>query len=203
MKINEIFRSFSKNPDDDIKKKLDMYFTLSGSYSKVEIKDGIVNVSGDIELKNTRIIKILPVKFGEVSGSFRCERNNLGTLEGCPTIVGSHFSCGYNRLNVLNHGPKEVGKNYNFYGNNIFTLDGLPNYAGGVMKFDYFDTSPLLKILFVKGIRLIELIGVDNNQSEADQVSSIVNKYLGKGKAGALQCAAELAKAGFKGNAKR
>jgi hypothetical protein len=35
-----------------------------------------------------------------------------------------------------------------------------------------------------------------------EPVNSIMNKYLGQGKPGAIKCAAELIKAGFKDNAR-
>jgi len=43
--------------------------------------DGTVDVDGDVYLSDTKLTK-LPLKFGYVSGSFRCAWNQLTSLEG-------------------------------------------------------------------------------------------------------------------------
>jgi hypothetical protein len=87
--------------------------------------DGLVDVDCDIDLSKKGLTE-LPLKFGEVTGFFNCDKNKLNTLEGSPHTVGSYFSCDENQLNSLEFAPKSVG---DFYcrDNNIRSFEGLVN----------------------------------------------------------------------------
>ena len=60
------------------------------------VVDGLVNVDGDVDLRNKYLTKI-PIKFGRVSGGFYCNSNKLVSLEGAPQSVGSDFDCHSNK----------------------------------------------------------------------------------------------------------
>jgi len=76
--------------------------------------DGSIDVDGNVELSYSGLVKI-PLNFNKVSGLFRCDSNDLKSLEGCPKIVGGDFDC---------------------EGNFLTSLEGCPNSVGG-----YFDAS--------------------------------------------------------------
>jgi hypothetical protein len=87
------------------------------------IKDGLVDVDGDVDLYNKKLTK-LPLKFGVVSGYFDCADNQLTTLEGSPSWVGGYFDCADNQLTTLEGSPSWVGGYFDCYSNQLTTLEG-------------------------------------------------------------------------------
>ena len=110
---------------------IEYYFDIYGTY---ELKDGLYNVSGDIEL--IKKVDKLPIKFGKVTGSFDCYGNNLKSLDGSPISVGYNFDCYGNNLTSLKGSPNSVGGNFYCSRNNLTSLKGSPNSIGC-----YFDCS--------------------------------------------------------------
>jgi hypothetical protein len=213
MKIAEIEAGGKSIPE-----LLKTYFSINRHYNIIDgdLYNGIIDVDGNVSL--IKRISKLPVQFGSVGGDFYCQYNKLTTLEGAPTSVGSVFYCNNNQLITLQGAPSSVGGSFSCSGNNLTTLEGAPKSVGGdfychynklttlkgapssvgsVFYCAYNDNLPLLRLLLIKNINKIEFLKINNII-----VENILNKYLGQGKAGALQCAAELAKAGFKGNAR-
>ena len=94
------------------------------------INDGVVDVDDDVIISKTGIKKF-PVRFGEVTGTFRCIGNNLLTLEGAPHTVGGHFSCSENKLTSLEGGPHTVGGHFYCRKNRLITLEGAPKKIDG------------------------------------------------------------------------
>lgn len=186
------------------------HFKVEGT---VTIDDqGIVHVAGQVGTKHR--MDHLPVKFGRVDGDFYCEEADLLSLEGAPThvgkdfwcqynrltslahapeVVGESFMCYYNQLTTLEHGPTHVGSEYKCYGNKLINLNGLPSHIPDTLMFTYQDVLPLLRAL---GANQLDIIDVP------DKVLSILLKYRGQGKPGAIKAAAELIRAGYKENAR-
>ena len=191
----------------NITELLKKHFTITRTYS---ISNGFVNIDGDCTLNEKIKIIRLPVKFGNVSGNFDCGSNKLTSLQGAPTSVGGHFYCNSNQLTSLQGAPTSVGGSFDCrytqltslqgaptsVGTQLTSLQGAPVPAGGDFYCDYNKNLELLKLLFIKNLKSI----VITNQTD---VSNILNKYLGKGRGGALACAAELARAGFNRNARK
>ena len=212
----------------NITELLKKHFTITRTYS---ISNGFVNIDGDCTLNEKIKIIRLPVKFGNVSGNFDCGSNKLTSLQGAPTSVGGHFYCNSNQLTSLQGAPTSVDRDFYCNGNQLTSLQGAPTSvggdfdcrytqltslqgaptsvgtqltslqgapvpAGGDFYCDYNKNLELLKLLFIKNLKSI----VITNQTD---VSNILNKYLGKGRGGALACAAELARAGFNRNARK
>ena len=84
------------------------------------INNGLVDVDGNVDLSDENLTK-LPIKFGNISGDFRCGNNQLTSLKGAPESVGGDFYCN---------------------GNNIYKLDFVPNYKGAL----YISKTPFYKI---------------------------------------------------------
>jgi hypothetical protein len=185
MKIAEVI----KQPN--IEKILKRNFNIEGS---VDIVGDIVNITGICDLH--RKIQKLPVQFGNVSGDFNCGRNQLTTLEGAPSSVGGGFYCDRNQLPTLEGAPSSVGGDFSCNNNKLTTLKGAPKSVGGSFYCSYSDNLPLLRLLLIKDVKEIYLVPIN------DIVEDILNKYIGQGRGGALACAAELTKAGFKNNAR-
>ena len=93
------------------------------------IKDGLVNVDGDVDLSFKKLTK-LPLKFGEVSGYFSCSCNKLTSLEGAPNRVGGNFYCSYNKLTSLEGAPEVVEKEFYCDNNKLTSLKEGPKVRG-------------------------------------------------------------------------
>lgn len=87
--------------------------------------DGTIDVNGDVDLYGLHLKKI-PFKFGKVLGNFKCNSNELESLEGCPYYVGRVFNCSQNNLHTLIGSPKFVGYNFICRVNYLKDLIGSP-----------------------------------------------------------------------------
>jgi hypothetical protein len=203
----------------NIQSLLNLYFTVSAS---TEIQDdGSVNVSGNVSLAHAPSKGIIPVKFGIVDGEFRAENKQLTSLRNVPDAchslyVGNNLiqSLEYSPvyLNVLNvennlltnfeHAPEQVDKIFAF-GNPLTGLQGLPDSE---LEYDvnitYGENLPLLRLLNAETVHIGKPEGGYARLQPFEPVNTIINKYTGQGKSGAIKCAAELVRAGFKDNAR-
>lgn len=87
-------------------------------------KDFSVDVDGDVDLINFGFKK-LPINFNYVSGDFKCNINELITLEGSPRIVGGSFMCNNNKLTSLIGAPLEVREGFFCGSNQLTSLEGI------------------------------------------------------------------------------
>ncbi len=94
------------------------------------VVDGLVNVDGDVDLRNKSLTEI-PIKFGRVSGGFYCNSNKLVSLEGAPKNIGGGFYCSNNKLVSLEGAPQSVGGDFYCYSNKLVSLEGAPQIVGG------------------------------------------------------------------------
>jgi hypothetical protein len=160
--------------------------------SRVQIQpDGVVNVVGTVIL--TKRCKQLPVTFGKVTGTFDCQNKSLTSLIGAPRHVGGSFWCQYNKLTSLEGAPDRVGYNFECGRNLITSLEHLPAHVGNKVW-----VSPTLDMSLLRLCMYKKLDYLDWDPTMA----TIMRKYVGQGKPGALKCAGELIKAGFKENAR-
>jgi hypothetical protein len=94
-------------------------------------REGLVDVEGSFCCDGQGLEDFLGIRFGKVSGDFRCDFNQLRTLEGSPRVVGGNFSCFSNQLRTLEGSPREVGGGFYCWGNQLRTLEGSPREVGG------------------------------------------------------------------------
>jgi hypothetical protein len=97
-------------------------------------KEGLVDVVGNIYIKNKTIFK--SISFGKVTGDFYCADIQLTTLEGSPREVGGNFQCDNNELRTLEGSPMEVVGNFQCDNNELITLEGAPRKVGGNFQCD-------------------------------------------------------------------
>lgn len=208
MKITELLTEASIDPNKNIEKLLSRYFSIrSNKNPSYTINNGVVNVNGDIRLVDVKLYKLitskLPITFGEIYGNFDVSNAEYTTLKGCPKYVGSNFRCLDNKLINLKGGPEEVNGNYFCWKNPLTTFDGIAEDINGILYAPYDSNLPLLKLLSINGLKRIQFDNFTGSDEHImNTVENILNKYLDKGKGGILACAAELTKAGFKGNAR-
>ena len=75
---------------------------------KLNPQTGLIDVTGDFYCSVEGLDSFKGVRFGHVSGSYYCDRNNLTSLEGAPQSVGGSFSCYDNNLTSLKGFPMEI-----------------------------------------------------------------------------------------------
>jgi hypothetical protein len=182
------------------------YFDRDDSYHIDE--DLVVHTQGSVSVRRRGQVfphNRLPIKFGEVGGDFDVVNSGLTTLENCPHTVGDTFMCSANQLTTLAHGPQIVKYGYVIGTNPLKSLEGFPTtHAPRMVSMSWLPDLPMLKLLVCSDIRLYPPIDdtFEQHQAQVNQLDDIMQKYAGKGKPGALPCAAELIKAGFKENAR-
>ena len=121
-------------------------YDIRGTYV---IKNGVVDVKGDVTVKNKNIESLTNglFRFGTVQGVFYCVRcTKLTSLEGAPEEVGKNFNCHdcYN-LTILKGAPKEVGGDFNCaFCSRLTSLKGAPKEVG---KDFYCTDCPKLESL--------------------------------------------------------
>ena len=142
-----ILESILGEDENLVKDFLKKNYDIKGSYT---IKDDVVDVKGNITVKNKGIITLNNglFKFGKVTdGSFNCEKcPKLISLEGGPKEVEGYFDCtGCSKLKTLDGAPKKVGGDFYCYGcESLISLEGSPKEIGG--EFNCED-CPKLKSL--------------------------------------------------------
>jgi len=203
---------------------LKQHFTVAGD---ITIDDqGRITVKGSVWLNTTSVIPP-EIKFLEVTEYFRCNNNpQLTSLVGSPDIVGNGFLCDKNpQLTSLEGGPLKVGGGFvcsgnpqlkslkgapltvggNFYcfkSPRLQSLDHLPAEIPGRFVITWTKKLPLLRALVAKeGVGFLKA-EFNPQKGEAVKVAAIINRYRGQGQSAVIICAAELAAAGFKANAR-
>ena len=123
-RLFESIRSLSGNQ----RKFLDKY--TKGTWS-LNPTTGEVDVDGDFDCSVSRLQSFSGIKFGKVSGSFKCTRNLITSLEGCPHTVGEEFECSVNKITSLEGGPKFVGGFFSCQNtDSLVSLAGAPEFVG-------------------------------------------------------------------------
>jgi hypothetical protein len=135
MKYIKLFESISEIEVGKICKKYNITnWTLN--------PDGTVDVNGSVYLLGQRLSK-LPLKFGRVTGDFKCYSNQLTSLEGCPTEIGGDFECYSNQLTSLEGCPTEIGGSFWCSKNQLTSLEGCPTEIGGYFWCSYNQLTSL------------------------------------------------------------
>jgi len=184
--------------DADDRIIIDGYVSLEMATNSLNVRFAKVNGPFNAHDKNLSSLAGAPE---EVTGFFDVSRNRLNSLEGGPKQVGADYSCWRNNLRSLVGAPKRIGGRFEIYKNPLTSLEGMPNDIGGAVSLSYHPALPLLRTLVAPVIELsigAEIVSLDRIYL----CETILNKYAGEGKRGAIRCQKELIAAGFEGNAK-
>lgn len=194
------------------------FFNITGDlevYKNLPVPIGKVN--GNVYANNTGLttLKNFP---HTVMGFCNVSLNPLDSLEGCPATVKGrlgllgcgltsllHCGQGVSRLNASNnkltnlkHLPSGLADLSISHNPELHDLSELtPVY---ILILSYDKNTGLLPVLQANNLRWDQPL--DNPAPERFDVGKILSPYLGKGRSAAIACAAELAAAGFKGNAR-
>ena len=212
MKLKELFESTGRSVDDlgidykggDFSCASNELTSLEGAPSHV---DGYFNCS-------VNKLTSLAGAPSHVGGNFSCRACTLKSLKGAPSHVDGSFYCNDNELTSLKGAPSHVGGSFYCYINELTSLEGAPSHVGGDFwcsnnelaslkdvhkhvteikgEFYAFDNpikSHVLGLLLIKGVTKVRL--------KNKQVEEILNRHLGKGRAGMLMAQEELIEAGL------
>ena len=128
-----------------------------------------------------------------VGGGFYCRGNELTSLAGAPSHIGGAFSSARNKLTSLEGAPSHVGGYFNCNDNKLTSLKDVHKHIAEIKGIFYALDNPIeshvLGLLLIKGVTEVHL---DN-----EQVAKILNRHLGKGRAGMLMAQEELIEAGL------
>ena len=97
---------------------------------KLNPQTGLVDINGYFDCSEQGLTDLKGVRFGKVSGNFRCRDNELTTLVGAPQEVGRSFLCNDNELTSLVGAPQTVGVSFLCHDNELTTLVGAPQRVG-------------------------------------------------------------------------
>ena len=149
-----------------------------------------------------------------VGGHFDCSHNKLTSLEGAPSHVSGNFDCSVNKLTSLEGAPSHVSGNFYCSVNKLTSLEGAPSHVGGDFYCSYNELTSLKDVYKhvteIKGIfyanenpieshvlGLLLIKGVTEVRLDNKQIEEILNRHLGKGRAGMLMAQEELIEAGL------
>ena len=128
-----------------------------------------------------------------VDGYFNCSVNKLTSLAGAPSHVGDDFSCSHNELTSLEGAPSRVNGDFYCYYNELTSLKDVHKHIAEIKGIFYAIENPIeshvLGLLLIKGVTEVRL--------DDRRVKEILNKHLGKGRAGMLMAQEELIDAGL------
>jgi hypothetical protein len=101
MKYLKLYESFSESfKFSDLFKKDINSLCRKYRITDYTINNDIIDVNGHVNFFNKRLKK-LPLKFGNVNGTFDCSANKLISLEGSPKNLNGPFICNRNKLTSL------------------------------------------------------------------------------------------------------
>lgn len=152
------------------------------------LANGTVNATECWLVRNTAEI---PIRFGRVKNNFGAADKGLETLRNFPRVIDGSCWVTDNKLKDLKGGPERIKHSFHIDVNPLESLEGFPQQVGAV----YISWNPHLPMLRCLNARRIVVY-------RQPKVQMILDHYAGQGEAGAFECGAELAIAGFKENAR-
>jgi hypothetical protein len=183
-----------------------------GNFENAKYDYGIVNatavlLSGDEEclprINGSTHLRYLPCQFGHIERNFFIANCSLGSLKGCPKIVGGRFSISNNpEITSLDYFP-ERASSYILRGTGITSLSGIhkvikeirPNRQGdGEIVVPHTLTNSILGLLKIPGLRTISYPATERAKysNELRQAIGIVYNHLQTDEKNAIACQREL-----------
>lgn len=125
-------------------------------------------------------------------GDFDCRAHTLKSLNGAPKIVKGAFNCGGNMLTSLEGVPKQIDGIFDCSYNKLTNLKDIhkmiTKIGGSIFCHKNPIQSHVLGLLLIPGIRRI---------FSFDAWAPILNKHLGTGRKGMLNCQNDLIEVGL------
>jgi hypothetical protein len=188
--------------DTDPRFRLLQYFDVYGKYHVDD--QGHVHVKGNVKLQLPT--SELGITFATITGDFEAHNKGLQSLKGLPSHLGGDLLLMDNALVNLRDAPKNVvGKVVvDQRMHPLTSLEGMSSHVGNYANVRWHANLPLLRLLVAPLIYVVvsRYITLEDYQLSVE-CEKILNdpRWVGKGKQGMLNCALELKRAGFVGNA--
>jgi hypothetical protein len=138
-------------------------------------------------------------------GSLLLQNSPIESLKGMPS-VSHHMDLGGCLLKNLQGMTRPVTGYVSVINNPLESLDGFLGCDQHISVTYHKDLGMLRTLMAKGGVRIYPPDDSDNvivvDLQRLQQLEEILNRYKGQGQSGAIACAAEMAQAGFKGNAR-
>ena len=146
---------------------------------------------GELNIYNKQL-RLLAGCPNHITGEFECNTNKLKTLVGGPQRVDKWYDCSYNQLSDLVGCASHIGVQFKFCNNTkITSLVGIHKIIKSCPDL-WFDSRKIKEGGI--GLLMIEnLIDI----SEETKPFQIIQKYLGSGTKGMMECSKELKAKGY------
>lgn len=180
-----VHNTIYKNGSKSSKKGNTSFETYYGKMYIDILEDLSVNVYGSVGFHGRDIGK-LPVKFNVVTGNFKIECcNDLHSLEELPIKVGGNLSIISSGIeSLIGLSTKEVGGYFKCDGNNLKTLEGIPDKIVGKIYAELNDIYTLeflpkefkfnqLIDLYLCPINKIQLYSISNTDGYGNPLGSL------------------------------
>jgi hypothetical protein len=120
-------------------------FKQYGATAVTQRDNGVFVVEGNVSVASMEMAELPFIGVGayEVTGDFRCEYNQLTSLEGAPQSVGQYFWCDHNQLTSLEGAPQSVGRDFGCNHNQLSSLKGAPHSVGGNFRCNHNQLASL------------------------------------------------------------
>lgn len=180
---NHLVKEISSN---DIKVLARLYQWCDGQYT-YNTETGLIDVDGSINCSHEYLSDFLGFSFGNISGDFRCEHNNLKSLEGGPITVKGTYNCSENLIEDLKYAPQWVEGEFDCRDNEITSFEGSRLKMVGSLDIrrnplislkgapEGFDKTGLERNNYYFGGSFTNLDGIDNS-FDPDMVYFETNK---------------------------
>ena len=106
-------------------------FLRDENYTYQKRSDGMLVVSGNIDVARRGITQLPDLSRIVVTGNFYCQNNHLTSLKGAPAEVLGGFWCNDNQLESLEFSPKGVTGQYVCLSNRLTSLAHAPAEIAG------------------------------------------------------------------------
>lgn len=148
-------------------------------------------VEGTFQCNNNQLTTLKDGPTG-IGKNYLCHRNKLETLEGCPIIINGDFVCYSNKIISLKGAPDRINGNFDCSRNLLTSLKDIHELFGQIWGNVIFMQNPIKS--HVLGLLLIP--GIIRIYSDGEW-GDIMNKYIGAGRKGMIDCQNELIEAGL------
>jgi len=217
MKLKDLFESTGKSVADlGIDYKGGDFYCANNELTS--LTGAPSHVGGDFDCSTNELTSLEGAP-SRVDGYFNCNHNELASLKGAPSHIGASFYCRGNKLTSLEGAPSRVDGDFYCSSNKLTSLAGAPSHVGGGFSCSYNELTSLKDvhkhITEIKGIfyaiespieshvlGLLLIKGATEVRLDNERVAEILNRHLGKGRAGMLMAQEELIEAGLEEYAK-
>lgn len=214
-----IFGRYHIDHDDQVHVQGDVEY--DPRITELRIQFGTVSGSFSRECTTSFAPHLITLEgFPRKVGSINVNMSRIKNLHHAPNQVLQDFYASFcDRLVSLQGAPRWVGRNFDVHGGNLSCLQGAPLVVKGVFRasgnplqsYDHLPQgcsqlilpynlhAPLLKLCDYPSV-MFTFDGV--TKEFHPEVGKIMDRYVGKGRSGALLAAAELIRAGYQENAR-